>query len=239
MMKHVWSPRLEVNTQNIIYNINAIKKYVGNNVDIMPIIKDDAYGTEINNRLDIFEKTNIKILGVAIVDEGIKLREAGYKGDIFILNQPLKDEIPAIYEYNLIIGVGSIDFLNDLGEFGKDIKIHIEIGTGMGRTGIRPAKINQYIETAKKYSNIIIDGIYTHFSCSDCDKEYTQKQIQSFNLALDIAKAEIPTLRYIHCCNSAGVIDFPEAHFNLVRPRFYYICLLSCRIFKRKNRIKT
>lgn len=238
-MKQVWSPRLIVNTQDIIYNIKTIKNYIGDNVDIMPIIKDDAYGTEINNRIDIFEKANIKILGVAIVDEGIKLREAGYKGDIFVLNQPLKNEIPAIYEYNLIAGIGSIDFLNDIGDFGKNIKIHIEIGTGMGRTGIRPTKINEYIKTAQKYKNIIIDGIYTHFSCSDCDKEYTKKQIESFNFALDIAKKEVPTLRYIHCCNSAGIIDFPEAHFNLVRPRFNFIWLLPSRLFKRENNFKT
>lgn len=61
-------------------------------------------------------------------------------------------------------------------------------------------------------------GIYTHFSCSDSDLEYTKKQIYYFNKALEVAKKELKELKYIHCCNSAGILNFPEAHFNLVRP---------------------
>lgn len=102
-MYQIRDTKLEVNIANIIYNINEIKKYIGKNVDIMPIIKHNAYGTYIDEKLDIFEKTNIKIVGVAIVDEGIFLRKNGFKGDIFILNQPLEKEIKAILKYNLIV----------------------------------------------------------------------------------------------------------------------------------------
>lgn len=63
-----------------------------------------------------------------------------------------------------------------------------------------------------------MNGIYTHFSCSDSDFEYTKKQIYYFNKALETAKNELKDLKYIHCCNSAGILNFPEAHFNLVRP---------------------
>lgn len=217
-MDRVWEAKLEVNLDNIFHNINEIKKLVGENVNIMPIIKDNAYGTYLNTRIKDLENFGINIVGVAIIDEGIKLRELGYNGDILILNQPMGSEIDAAAKYNLIMGVGSISFLDILGNNNANFKIHMEIGTGMGRTGINPYKAEKYIETAKKYSNITIDGIYTHFSCSDCDEEYTKKQIKSFNIALDVAKSSLPNLRYIHCCNSAGVIDFKEAHNNLVRP---------------------
>lgn len=217
-MDRVWEAKLEVNLDNIFHNINEIKKIVGPSVNIMPIIKDNAYGTYLNTRIKDLENFGVNIVGVAIVDEGIKLRELGYTGDIFILNQPMESEIEAAEKYNLIIGVGSIDFLHCLGKHKDNFRIHMEIGTGMGRTGIRPSKAEEYIETASQYPNIIIDGIYTHFSCSDCDEAYTQKQIASFNMALEVAKSKLPNLRYIHCCNSAGVLDFEEAHFNLVRP---------------------
>lgn len=217
-MPRVWEAKLEIDTQKVINNINTIRKYVGENVEIMPVLKDNSYGTYIQERLDILNKTNIKIVAVAIVDEGIKLRESGYTGDIFVLNQPLKTELDCIAKYNLIIGIGSIEFLKEIGNKKASFKIHIEIGTGMGRTGIRPSRITEYLSEAKKYPNIIIDGIYTHFSCSDCDAEYTNSQIASFKTALKIAKEKINTLRYIHCCNSAGIIDFPQAHYNLVRP---------------------
>lgn len=217
-MDRVWEAKLEVNLDNIFHNINEIRKIVGPNVNIMPIIKDNAYGTYLNTRIKDLENNGINIVGVAIVDEGIKLRELGYNGDILILNQPMETEIEAASKYNLIMGVGSIDFLHALGKHKHEFKIHMEIGTGMGRTGIRPSKAEEYIETSKQYPNIIIDGIYTHFSCSDCDEEYTKHQINSFNMALNVAKSNLHSLRYIHCCNSAGIIDFKEAHYNLVRP---------------------
>ena len=101
-MERVWEAKLEVDTNKFINNIKQIKKYIGDNVDIMPIIKDNAYGTYINEKIDILKKADIKILAVAIVDEGIKLRENGYDGEIFILNQPLKQELDSIAKYNLI-----------------------------------------------------------------------------------------------------------------------------------------
>ncbi len=217
-MDRVWEAKLEVSLDSIFHNINEIKKLVGPDVNIMPIIKDNGYGTYLNTRIKDLENFGINIVGVAIVDEGIKLRELGYNGDILILNQPMESEIDAAVKYNLIMGIGSISFLDVLGKHNDNFKIHMEIGTGMGRTGINPYKAEKYIATSKKYSNITIDGIYTHFSCSDCDEEYTNKQINSFNVALEVAKSSLPSLRYVHCCNSAGIIDFKEAHYNLVRP---------------------
>lgn len=217
-MDRVWNARLQVDLDAIKNNIEKIKEFVGNNVDIMPIIKDNAYGTQLNTQIDFLHELGVNIVGVAIVDEGIYLRRLGYKGEIFVLNQPMKNEIQTIIDNDLIIGVGSIDFLSELGKYSDKIKIHIEIGTGMGRTGIQPLRINEYIDEAMKYDNITLDGIYTHFACSESDREYTLKQIESFNSALDVIKKKNINLRYIHACNSAGIVNFPEAHFNLIRP---------------------
>ncbi|MGI6607272.1 MAG: alanine racemase [Peptococcia bacterium] len=218
-MIKLWGAKMEVNVDHIIHNITAIQQYLGPGVEIIPVIKDNGYGTKINDRLDIFTKTKTKMVAVAIVDEGVYLRECGYNGDIFVLNQPLEAEIPAIARYKLIMGIGAISFLNKLGQYpNHTFKIHMEIGTGMGRTGINPNRALEYLQEAQKYPNIIIDGIYTHFSSSDCDEEYTRAQINSFNRALAAVQDKLPHLRYIHCCNSAGIINFPEAHFNAVRP---------------------
>lgn len=217
-MKRVWEAKLEVDTNKFINNIKQIKGYIGDNVEIMPIIKDNAYGTYINEKIDILKKAEIKIVAVAIVDEGIKLRENGYDGEIFILNQPLKQELDSIAKYDLIVGIGSIEFLKEIGKKENSYKIHIEIGTGMGRTGIHPRRILEYLEEVEKYPNIVVDGIYTHFSCSDCDEHYTNAQINSFEKALEVVRDKVSTLRYIHCCNSAGIINFKKAHYNLVRP---------------------
>lgn len=121
-----------------------------------------------------------------------------------------------------------LNFYLSFGRVKKEkFRIHIEIGTGMGRTGINPKRIREFLEEAKKYPNIKIEGIYTHFSCSDTDEEYTRKQIKSFKEAVEIVQEEIKDLKYIHCSNSAGILNFKEAHFNLVRPRSYSIWILS------------
>ena len=114
-MEKIWQPKLEVNLENVKYNINQIQNYIGDNVQIMPILKDNAYGTGIDKNIEFLNDTNIKIIGLAIVDEGISIRRLGYKGDIFILNQPYEEDIPYISKYDLIVGIGSIDFLKKLG----------------------------------------------------------------------------------------------------------------------------
>ena len=88
---------LEIDLNNFEYNVEQIKKIVGANVDIMPVIKANGYGTYINKRLDIINKFNI--VAVANVDEGVNLRTLGYNKEIFILNQPFESEIEKIGLY--------------------------------------------------------------------------------------------------------------------------------------------
>ena len=208
---------LEISLDNFRYNYNEIKKLLNKNVTIMPILKDNAYKTYINTRLNILKELDVKVIGLAKVCEGKSMRELGFAEEIFILNQPLEDDITDIAKYNLTVGCSSISFLNKLSLFPSNFNIHIEIGTGMGRTGIHPDRILDFINEVKKHSNITVTGIYTHFSCSDSDEEYTNKQIASFNKAVAIAKEKLSTLKYIHACNSAGILNFKNAHFNMVR----------------------
>ena len=207
---------MEVNIENFKYNIEQIKKRIKSNTTIMPIIKANAYGTYLNTRLEVINE--FEIVGVATVDEGVELRKIGYKKDIFVLNQPYKDEINKIISNNLIISVSSDNFIKELGKYNEEVRIHIEIGTGMGRTGIHPKRIEEYLEKIKKYSNIIIDGIYTHLSSADIDLEYTEKQLNSFDYAVHIAKQYVNTIRYIHAQASTGILNFNDKEYNLVRP---------------------
>lgn len=207
---------MEVNLQNFKSNVQAIKSKLQPETKIMPVIKANAYGTYLNTRIDLLDEFDI--VAVAIVQEGIFLRKLGFKKDIFVLNQPDAGEIDEIIENNLTIGISSREFIDKLGNEQEKIKVHIEIGTGMGRTGIHPDRTEEFINFIQNHQNIVIEGIYTHMSCADSDDEYTKKQIQSFEKALAIAKSKVPDLKYIHSAASNGLINFPEAHYNLVRP---------------------
>lgn len=207
---------MEVNLENFKYNINSIKSKLSNETKIMPVIKANAYGTYINTRLEILNEFDI--VAVAISDEGKNLRKIGFEKEIFVLNQPDIDEIEDIAQNNLTIGMSSTTFVKELGKRNKNVKVHIEIGTGMGRTGIHPDRTAEYIDFVQNYKNIEIEGIYTHMSCADTDYDYTKKQIRSFEKAVEVAKKKVPKLKYIHSAASNGLINFPEAQYNLVRP---------------------
>ena len=205
---------LEINLKNLQYNIKQIQNKVGPNVKIMPVIKANGYGTYINQRLDVINQ--FEIVAVANVDEGVYLRQIGYEKEIFVLNQPYESEIEKIIDYNIVVGISSYEFAKKLAETGKKVKVHVEIGTGMGRTGVHPYKIEKYLKALG--SNIIVEGIYTHFSSADIDDEYSKKQLESFNKALVKAKEILGDIKYIHTAASNALLNYPNARFNLVRP---------------------
>ena len=205
---------LEINLNNLEFNIKQIKNKVGKDIQIMPVLKANGYGTYINQRLDILNQFNI--VAVANVDEGIFLREIGYEKEIFVLNQPFESEIEKIIKYNIVVGISSYRFAEKLAEVKDDVVVHLEIETGMGRTGINPYKIEDYLHRLS--SNIKVEGIYTHFSSADTDEEYTKKQLELFNVALEKVEKILGNIKYVHAAASNALINCAEARFNLVRP---------------------
>ena len=201
---------LEVNLNKFKDNISAIKKLTSK--EIMPVIKAHAYSTYLDSRLDILNMFNI--IAVARTTEAINIRKIGYQKDIFILNQPSIDEIELINKYNFIIGVSSKDFLNKI---NKKVRIHLEIETGMNRTGINLNDLNDIISIVEKNKNIIVEGMYTHFSKADSDKEYTEYQINNFKKAYNLLKDKF-NLKYIHSSASSGILFYNDKISNLIRP---------------------
>ena len=207
---------MEINIDNFKYNLRQIKSKLKPETTIMPIMKANAYGTYINTRLDVIN--DFGIIGLATVDEGVNLRKVGYKKEIFILNQPAISEIKKIIENNLIIGLSSNEFLDEVQKQNLKLRVHLEIETGMGRTGIVLEQIQSFIEQVQKTKNIQIEGIYTHLSSPDIDDKYTNEQLNIFEQAVDIIKKQTKDIKYIHILASNGIINYPKAQYNLVRP---------------------
>ena len=206
---------MEVNLNNFKENIKNIRDFVSNK-EIMPVIKANGYGTYINKRIDILDDFNI--VAVAIVDEAVEIRRLGYEKDIFILNQPYIEEIDSIIENDIIFGLSSCEFLNELVKTDRRVRVHLEIETGMNRTGININDLDCFIEKLKTNSNIIVEGVYTHLSSADSDIDYTNMQIDIFKKAVEITKNNFDTIKYIHCEASKGILNFNLDFTNLVRP---------------------
>ena len=183
---------MEVNLSDFKYNINSIKKYINSDVLLMPVIKANGYGTYLNLSTILDE---FKIVCVALVDEGVLLREKGYTGDILVINQPDISEIDEIFKYKLIVGLSDEEFLEEMVKFDDRFRVHIEVDTGMGRTGIRDLSL---VNKLKNCPNIIVEGIYSHLSSADDDVEFTDNQIKMFNEYVEKIKDIFPDIKYIH-----------------------------------------
>jgi len=203
--------QLIINLDNIIDNINEIKKYLGPNVRIMPIVKSFGYGTHLNNCPEILNQFDY--VGVALLDEAIALRQNGYKNNILILYPLTKEEFEIFKDYDFILnGCNIFDLIDEQ----IKAKIHIEIETGMGRTGIQSKNIDEYIQKLKKHKNILVDGIFTHLS-TNSDTDFSLKQIGLFKNAIEMFNDNGIIPPNIHVSSSGGLKYYSDFWYNMVR----------------------
>ncbi len=206
---------MEVNIKNFNENINYIQEYVGHK-KLIPVIKANGYGTYINKNLELINKFDI--VSVAIVQEAVELRKLGFKKEILVLNQPYVDDIEEIEEYNITVGISDISFLEELIKRKSNVNVHLEIETGMNRTGININHLEEFIDKTKENKNIVVEGVYTHLSSADFDEEYTNMQLDKFKQAVEIVKKYFENIKYIHSSASNGLLKFDDGVSNYVRP---------------------
>lgn len=204
------------------YNYNMIKE-LHTDKEILPVLKASGYGIGAANVAKFVEKLDIKILGTAFADEAVVLKAGwGYKGEAVVLNQPSIEDIDNIIKYDIVPGICYIEFAKALDKEAKNnkktAKVHIEIETGMGRTGVQLQHLKEFIKEIKKLKNIEVEGVYSHFATSDNDLDFAKKQCEIFMQAVQIIKEEINTIKYIHIGNSAGIIKMENLPGNMVRP---------------------
>ncbi len=207
------STQLIVDLNSIQYNIDSIKKYLGNDVEIMPIVKANGYGTHLNYCPDILNQFNY--IGVALLDEAITLKRNGYANNIFILYPLSMEEVEIAIKENFIVNGSNI--FEILGSNKGNIKIHLEIETGMGRTGLQEHKIGEYIKKLKDNPNIIVDGMFTHLSSSGTDKVFSLNQINKFEKIVQYFAENKIVPKYKHVCCSGGLKNYREYMYNMVR----------------------
>ena len=216
---------LEVSREAFKNNVLEVKKLIGDAL-IMPVVKANAYGTYLNKDIELMNE--FSMVAVAIVDEAIQLRKMGYKNDIFVLNQPYVEEIEDIIKYDIVVGVSSTAFLDKINEFNSKVRIHIELETGMGRTGILSSLLDEFINCVKN-SNVYVEGVYTHLSSADIDDLFTKKQISLFNQNVEKLTKEFSSIKYIHCAASNGILKCDLGICNMVRPGLILYGYPSCK----------
>lgn len=220
LLHPIWA---EIDLDNLIFNINEIKKK-SNNSEIIGVVKANAYGHGAVEVSKALLDNGINRLAVANIIEAIELRESNITCPIMLLGISEDYAIDSIIEYNVEPTISSYSFafkLNEkLKELNKTINIHIAIDSGMGRIGFKQEdKDLADIINISKLSNLKIESIFSHFSTADSkDKEYSLKQIEIYNNFLDKLNISGVRVNKKNLCNSAAIIDLPESHYDYVRP---------------------
>jgi alanine racemase len=213
---------LEVDLSQLKNNLEAIRRQVAP-ARVMPMVKANAYGHGMDGVVSFIEPY-VDYIGVALVEEGIQLRELGIRKPILVAGATMVDQVPLFAEHDLILTGSSLELL-DMAEqvsrsTGSRIKTHLKIDTGMERVGLREYEAEDFILKASAYRHVLVEGIYTHLANSElADRTYSNMQVERFQEVLSLyEKHSLPVPALRHVCNSGGILNLPGAYFDLVRP---------------------
>ncbi|KAA3608475.1 MAG: alanine racemase [Calditrichaeota bacterium] len=213
---------VQINHSHLLHNYSLIRDAVKPAM-VMAVVKANAYGhgnIEISQTL---VQNNVDYLGVAFHEEAISLRQAGIETPILVFGAQLIKYFDQFLDYNLDLTITQIEQLSALEKIcqakKKKAKIHLKIDTGMNRVGFYPDSFKQAFEKAANSKWIVIVGVYSHLSSADeSDPAYTEMQIDRFTEIKNYIQEKYSTKILFHLANSAAIMNFPSAHFDMVRP---------------------
>lgn len=215
----VWA---EISHENIGTNVKNIKQLLSKNCQLMAVVKADGYGHGDVAVARTALANGATWLGVALPDEGHKLRREGIAAPILVLGALAINQLEICVAKDLVVTVFQWEIAQALSNIArrlkKTVKVHVKVDTGMSRLGISPDAAVSFVKRLQGLPGIEIQGIYTHFAAADDpDDRYTRWQWQRFSwvlLELSNAKIDIPIK---HCANTAATFLMPETHLNMVR----------------------
>ena len=214
---------VEVDLTRLAENFHAIREHVAP-AKVMPILKANAYGHGLVQVARVMETLGADYLGVAVLEEGILLRENGIRSPILVLGGILGNQVPHFIEHDLAITASSVEKLWHVDavaeQLGTTAIVHLKIDTGMERIGVHFYSAESLLEAALQCKHITVEGIFSHFASSESpDLSYTRLQLERFHEVLSFyEKHALPPPRLRHISNSGGILQLPEANFDIVRP---------------------
>ncbi len=203
-------------------NYRSIRERLGAGVRLLGVVKADAYG---HGALEISKKLGsigVDHLGVATVDEGVDLRKGGITKPLLVMSGLFSwDEVEPVLRYDLTPVVYDEAILrrvlSEASRFGRPLKVHVKFDTGMGRLGFDPSQAQMVAGLLKGAPAVELEGLMSHFSASELKDEYGHAQVETFRKVIDAFEKAGFKPPYIHMGNSGAVVNYPEAHFNMVR----------------------
>jgi len=214
----------EIDLSKLTRNLQKVRAQVADGVKLLVLVKANAYGhgaVEISRFLQ--EQHLCDFLGVASVEEGICLREAGITLPILVLGSIYPFEA---FEYAIknrlaitIASQAAAEAVCRIAEkMGQKAYCHVKQDTGMGRIGTRRGNVFGILETLAHNPHVILDGLYTHLSSVESDPAFTEEQIGYYRDTLTNVNLHGIHINYCHVAASAAIMARPDVHYDMVRP---------------------
>lgn len=216
--------RAEISASAIAHNVRALNSVIGDSL-FCAVVKANGYGHGAELAAKAALVGGADMLAVAIIDEGIELRESGVSAPILLLAEVPPDTIAPALANSLTLTIGSLNgakaAVAQAEALGGRHRVHLKVDTGMHRMGVAPEDVDAVIDLLAASDAIDLEGIYTHFSVADSssaeDRTFTRDQIARFHeIVATLAKRGV-TPRIVHAANSAGALGYPEARLGMVR----------------------
>jgi len=211
---------VEISKSAILHNLSQYQRIVGKKVEVMPIVKSNAYGHGMVEAAKLVAP-RVNWLGVASLGEALELRKNNIKKKIFVLSYAPQRQLEQGIRQNIDLPVYDLAYakiISDVaGKLNKKAKVHIKIDTGATRVGVLAKQGIEFIKEVRQLPNLNIVGIYSHFAASEENQQYTRFQLNNFQKVLPQLEIEGIDIPYRHFACSAAALVEPAAHFNMIR----------------------
>jgi len=215
---------VDIDLDALASNLRLIRSLVGARVRIHLVVKADAYGHGAYPVARVAEDEGVHSVGVATLDEGIELRREGIQLPIVILSPSLPFEAKHIVEHALTPSIGDLAVARALSErsiaLGRTTEAHVEIDTGMGRSGIAPEDALSFLTALTSLPGIRLAGLFTHFPKGDSRgaRSDVERQIARLTEVGTACRSAGIDPGILHASNSAGIVNHRAGHLDMVRP---------------------
>jgi alanine racemase len=214
---------LEIDLGALEHNFNHLKSKLQENTKFLAVVKAFAYGSDASKIALRLQQLNVDYFAVAFTSEGVALRDAGITKPILVLHpQPItfKTVIDRCLEPNLYNTKVLSEFLNVAKSLNQEnYPVHIKFNTGLNRLGFWGNDVDHIVSKLTSCNALYVKSIFSHLAASEDlnEVEFTKAQISSFKSIAENFVKQIGYKPTVHICNTSGILNYPEAHFDMVR----------------------
>lgn len=212
---------IEIDLDAIEHNAAEIASQIAP-ASLCAVVKADAYGHGDIPVAEAAIRGGATYLAVALVEEGVRLREADIDVPILVLSEPTLDEVGLIVAHGLTPTAYRTSFVDRLAEVAADATtlpypVHVKLDTGMHRVGAPPVEAFEIARHIHADERLDLQGVYTHFPTADSDLEYTKRQNAALGHFVDALAEEGIRPRLLHAANTAAALDLEDTRHELCR----------------------